>query len=322
MKKTVRIVSYVVGLVVLAGAAVFVWATVRVSGLRSAVVEAHSVDFPVPFPLTAQEQATLPASADPMSVALERAIERGGHLVGARYGCTECHGVDFGGGVMVDDPLLGRLLGPNITSGSGSKALDYDASDWDRAVRHGLTADGTRSFMPSVDFQMMSDQELSDVIAYIGSLPPVDAEVSEVALGPVGRVLVATGELPFSADLIGTHGAAHTVLPPRAAVTVDFGRHLAAVCSGCHSQDLAGGPVVGGDPGWPPAANLTPHVDGLAGWTLTDFRRVLLDGTKPDGTSVLAPMDALTPFAANMTEVEMEALWTYLESLPPVATPE
>jgi hypothetical protein len=78
---------------------------------------------------------------------------------------------------------------------------------------------------------------------------------------------------------------------------------------------------LGGDPSWPPARNLTPHADGLAGWTLDDFRRVLFQATRPDGTPIRAPMDAMVPFAENMTDVEIEALWAYLQSAPPAPTP-
>ena len=42
---------------------------------------------------------------------------------------------------------------------------DYEPADWDRIVRHGLLSDGRPAAMPSEDFQMMSDQELSDIIA-------------------------------------------------------------------------------------------------------------------------------------------------------------
>lgn len=322
MKKILRILSILVGAIVLAGVGTFTWASLRVSSLRSEIVETHAADFPIPFPLSAEERAALPAGADPVEVAHERAIERGAHLMTARYGCTECHGADLAGGVLLEDPLIGTILGPNITTGSGSKTLDYDATDWDRAVRHGVRADGTRSTMPSVDFMLMSDQELSDIISFIRTYPPVDAQVADVRLGPLGIFLAATGPLSFSADVIESHQTAHPALPPNSAISIEFGRHLAGVCVGCHGQNLAGGPIRGGDPSWPPAGNLTPHVDGLAGWTLADFRRVLLEATRPDGTSIQVPMDGMVGFGQNMTEVELEALWMYLRSLPPVTTPE
>ena len=318
MKKILRIALFALAFLLLAGVGTYVWASFRTGGLLTRTVETHDASFPVPFPLTPSERAALAPGEDPDAVALERAVERGRHLIESRYACVGCHGEDLGGGVMLEDFAIGRILGPNLTTGAGSRTLAYDASDWDRAVRHGVKPDGTRSVMPSIEFERMSDQELSDVIAYIRSCPPVDAEVPAVRLGPLGRILTATVGT-FSADEID-HSAAHVPLPPAATVSADFGRHLAGVCVGCHRQNLAGGPIVGGDPSWPEAANLTPHVDGLAGWTLADFRRVLVEARRPDGTGVRPPMSDIVPFAENMTDVEIEALWAYLQSLPATAT--
>ena len=159
--------------------------------------------------------------------------------------------------------MIGTLLGPNITTGRGSVTLEYQPTDWDRAVRHGVNRDGLPTVMPAEDFQRMSDQELSDVVAYIRSMPPVDNEVPRPRLGPLGTVLVATGALRLSAALIPTHTAAHSTLPPLTEVSVEFGQHVAGVCTGCHRADFSGGPIPGGDPSWPVARNLTPHEDAL-----------------------------------------------------------
>jgi hypothetical protein len=123
----------------------------------------------------------------------------------------------------------------------------------------------------------------------------------------------------LSADAIAAQGnAPHAVSPPQSAPTVEFGRHLAATCTGRHGQDLAGGPIVGGDPSWPPAANLTPHPEGLARWTSAQFARAIREGKRPDGTALLSPMSGVVPYAAKMSSAEVEALWMYLLSLPAV----
>jgi hypothetical protein len=38
-------------------------------------------------------------------------------------------------------------------------------------------------------------------------------------------------------------------------------------------------------------------------------------GKRPDGRSLAAPMSEVVPYARNLTEVEVEALWTYLRSI-------
>jgi mono/diheme cytochrome c family protein len=221
-------------------------------------------------------------------------------------------------------PLSGiwtNILGPNLTTGTGSRTVNYTAADWDRMVRHGVKPTGAGSPMPARDYFLMSDRELSDVVSYIRSLPPVNKEVPAVALGPVGKMLVATGQLPLSADMHPTaHVITHAVLPPATAPDATFGKHLAQTCSGCHGALFAGGPIIGGPPSWPPAANLTPT--GLAGWTFEDFQRVMREAKSKDGRALREPMSLMTKYGQSMTEVELQALWSYLQSLPPQATPK
>lgn len=313
-------IGVLVVLVLLAG--LLIWSGVAASNSLARTWEVHEVDFPIPFPLSEEERVELGVLEDSAAdrLARERAIERGRHLVEARYPCAGCHGEDLGGGVMVDAFPLATFLGPNLTAGEGGVTHDYRAADWDRIVRHGLLPDGRNAVMPSEDFLRMSDRELSDIVTYLQSLEPVDATVPAPSLGPLGKVLVATGQMRWSAELIGEHFADHPVDAPDAEVSVAFGEHLAGVCTGCHGPELTGGPISGGDPAWGPASNLTPHADGLAGWSYQDFRRAMIEGVRPDGTELVEPMTFIQPIADRMTDVEMEALWTYLSSLAPQPT--
>ena len=135
------------------------WAGMATSRLRAQTVETHSVDFPIPFPVDAAEVTSLGLTGEAANaLATQRAVERGTHLVSARYACTACHGQNFGGGVMVDAFPIGSLLAPNVTGGTGTRSAGYQPRDWDRIVRHGVLKDGHPSVMPSEDFQSMSDQ--------------------------------------------------------------------------------------------------------------------------------------------------------------------
>ena len=222
---------------------------------------------------------------------------------------------------MVDAFPIGTLLGPNLTSGAGSRTLAYTPRDWDRIVRHGVLPDGRPAVMPSEDFQLMSDQELSDIITYVRTLPAVNNTVPASTFGPLGTVLVAAGQMHFSAALIPSHSEPHARQPPAAAASAEFGRHLAGVCTGCHGADFSGGPIPGGDPSWPAARNITPDATGLRGWTYDQFVTALAKSERPDGTAVRLPMTFMAPFGASMTEVERQALWAYLQSLPAVSKP-
>lgn len=333
MKIALRVVAGLVLLLVLGAGGVYAWARHRDGVLLARRVATHHVDFPIPFPLTDGQLDSLRRArlaegvkGDPLagldidSIARTLAVARGDHLVHSRYGCVECHGKDFGGGVMVDNPVIGHLRAPNITAGTGGRTKDFTASDWDRIVRHGIKRDGLPAVMPSVDFRYMSDEELSDIVSYIRSLPTVDRTVPPPSLGPLGTVLMATGKLPLSVDEIPDHLAPHPRYPPPAEATAAFGKHLAGVCEGCHGPDLSGGPIPGGDPSWPPAMNLTPHADGLAGWSYDQFAAVLRTGERPDGTPLRSPMAGIIGYTQKMTDVEMRALWAYISTLPAVAS--
>jgi mono/diheme cytochrome c family protein len=316
------------------GGAAF-WAVSARDAALSQTFEVHAGSFPVPPPLTEAELAQLraeraPAPADPAAppvdplagldldaIALERAIARGKHLVEARYACVECHGDTFGGGTMIDDPAIGKVLGPNLTTGAGSATATYQPQDWDRKVRHGVRPDGHSGLMPSEDYVYMSDRELGDIVAYIRSLPPVDREVEPVTLGPVGTMLVATGQLAVATTRLEQRDQ-HEALPPEEGPTEEFGRHIAMTCVGCHRKDFSGGPILGAPPDWAPAANLTPHEQGLAGWTFEDFDKTMRSGVRPDGTPMKQPMIRMLRYGAATSEVEMRAMWAHLSSLPPV----
>src|SRR3954469_9967734 len=52
------------------------------------------------------------------------AVERGRHIVVTRA-CGDCHGRDFAGHKVIDDPMAGLLYGPNITRGAGGLPADF-----------------------------------------------------------------------------------------------------------------------------------------------------------------------------------------------------
>lgn len=274
-----------------------------------------------PTPDGAAEAATTPApSVDPLAgvdldaIALQRALARGKRYLESRAGCADCHGEDYGGKVVVDHPMLGKWVAPNITRGGVTK--DYEPEDWVRIIRHGIKPDGKPATMPSLDFTWFSDQEISDIAAYIEGLPPVDRVMPPSEFGPVFTFLMAFEKNQISAEFID-HAARRPVYPPAASVAnLSLGKHLAATCMGCHGPLLAGGKIAGGDPDWPPASNLTFHESGLAKWSLTDFQRALREGKRPDGR----PLDPVMPvsYTKNLGDAEIEALYLFFQSLPKV----
>src|SRR5262245_49896304 len=298
MKKALRVLA--VALLAVAGLALLAyglaWGIARSRYERQWV--AHDAEFPIPFPLTGVELATLRAESiaagapadDPLAgmdlegIARARAIERGERLVRTRVGCNGCHAADFGGAVLVDALPLGRWAAPNLTTGKGSVTRSYTASDWDHAVRHGLRQGGRTSSMPAVEFTNLSDRELSDIVAYIRSRPPVDRELPKMRYGPVFAFVFASSPDYVVAYRVD-HQKAHAREPPAPTPTAEFGEHLVQVCRGCHGPGLSGGKIQG-DPNMPVVANLTPDASGLRAWSEADFVRAIREGRRPDGSAI------------------------------------
>jgi mono/diheme cytochrome c family protein len=243
------------------------------------------------------------------------AVEMGHHLAISR-GCLSCHGQDLAGAVVIDDPAMGRISGPNLTRGRGGLPRFSD-EDFVRAIRHGVAADGHGLFlMPSADYSRMTENDVVDLIAYVKSVPPVDRESPPLRVGPVSRALLVAGKFTLAADIIDHDHLKPDVVEP--GPTVAYGRYLAVTCTGCHGENYSGGKIAIGPPSWPPAANLTPHPSGrLAQWTEADFVRALRTKRRPDGTE----LNAVMPSAfGQFTDIELEALWSFLKTLPPAPT--
>ena len=238
-------------------------------------------------------------------------IEAGQHMSVIR-GCIDCHGENLAGKVFFSDPALGEIIATNLTSGEGGTA-DYSAADWDRAIRYGIGPDSKPLlFMPSHEYYVLSDNDLSELIAYLRSLDPIDNPMPDSKVGLLARVLFLAGQFPLvPAEMINYDVSRSILVEPE--VSVEYGEYLAAGCVGCHGTDYAGGPIPGMPPDVSPAANLTPS-GRLGEWTETEFKDVLRTGVRPDGTLV----DPVMPFSAvgQMTDDELSALWLYLQSLP------
>jgi mono/diheme cytochrome c family protein len=336
MKRVLRVLGILLVVVILAAVGVFAYASMQTKArLARTWPDVKGMEVPVPWPLTAAEvaaireakqaeapapdAATPEAPPEPMAdvdltaIAMERAVERGKYLATVRLGCVECHGHDLAGTLVADAQPVWTWYAPNITRGGLTK--DFKSADWDRAIRHGVLPDGRSSTMPAGDYQRVSDKELSDLIAYAKSLPPSDKVQPATTIGPVGKILIGFHVMPINTEEID-HAKPHLEVPPEAAVSVEYGAHLASSCVGCHRSTYCGGKIAQGPPDWPPARNLTPAGE-LASWTEDDFLKTLRTGIRPNGEALKSPMAETTKTVGLMSDLELKAIFTFLKSLPP-----
>ena len=236
-------------------------------------------------------------------------IERGKHLVTAVVICDGCHGKDYSGELIDEGPLIARIAMSNLTSGKGGIGGQYTDADWARALRHGVRPNGkSLIIMPSSAFYNLNDADVAAIIAYLKSLPPIDNDLPKTQLGLIGRFFFLQEPALLSAASINHDAPRPAAVEP--AASKEYGEYLANICKNCHGNDLAGGEQV--DSG----VNLTPG-DELAHWTYDDFIQAMRFGLKPDGAQLDGEMMPWPSFQ-NMNDIELEALWLYLQSLPPI----
>ncbi|NWG06099.1 MAG: c-type cytochrome [Chloroflexi bacterium] len=232
-------------------------------------------------------------------------------------GCEACHGEHLQGVVYLDNPALGQVITPNLTSGRGGIGSQRTDLDLIRAIKHGLRPDGTPLlFMPSTEFYFLSDEDLGKVLAYIRSLPPVDNEPRPSALSFSGFIAM---NVVKSITFLPAELIPHDQPPPPApkpAVTAAYGEYLSLSCKVCHGLTLSGGEIPGFPAEWPSAPNLTSGAGGrLPTWGEKGFIDILRDGEKHG----LRINSLYMPWKSYrfMNDDELKAVYLYLMSLPP-----
>jgi mono/diheme cytochrome c family protein len=278
------------------------WIGIVIGGLVGAVVLAVVV-----LTLTTNARLKQVYDVKPKAVAIpadEASLKEGARL--ASIYCSGCHGPDFGGTDFFNEPPLAVVDATNLTRGSGGIGSSYTEEDWIRAIRHGVDPEGRPLFiMPSKDFNHFNDGDLGQLVAYLQSVPPVDRESTPFNPGPVGKILIALG---IFGDVLNAETIAHDERPPAPSpgVSVQYGQYLVNTfgCQTCHGENLGGG--TGPEPGAPPGPDLTAN--GNLG-KISDEDFILLVRV---ARSEYMPYESL----AKMSDDELRAIWSYLQSLP------
>jgi mono/diheme cytochrome c family protein len=199
----------------------------------------------------------------------------------------------------------------NLTSGLGGIGSVFTDANYVRAIRHGIGRDNkSLLIMPSEQYNRISDEDLGALIAYLKTVGPVDNELGESNLGPLGRVIavIAGGLLPASQI---DHSAARAPSPV-VGVSVGYGVYLAEICTVCHGDQLTGSKVPGNER--VDAPNITPG-GALGDWTKSQFINTIRSGITSQG-DLLDPRFMPWNRFTLMTEDELDAIWLYIQSLP------
>jgi cytochrome c553 len=240
-----------------------------------------------------------------------RAIQRGEHLSRAIAVCQLCHGINLGGKLAFEHPILGKGYTPNLTTGEGGIGTSYSVADWVRAIRHGVNREGKGLlFMPSDHYAHLTDRDIGAMIGYFKSLPPVNNARSRLELTVLAKLTIDLGlsgevvrakQIDHSASLSSYFNGKENT----AAYIVEVGG-----CTFCHGRDLRGGQ--GLEPGAPPGPDITSV--GLKSWNFDQFATVMRTGLRPDNSIIdyrFMPWQGYQ----NMTDAELRSVWDYLTAL-------
>lgn len=224
-------------------------------------------------------------------------VERG-RRVAKLNGCHDCHGDRMEGRLFHDEMPILRAWAPNLTLA----AAEQSDLELDRAIRHGVAADGRRLWvMPSFAFSQLSDQEATDLIAYLRSFPVTGERQPPIQVGHIGRLGLLLGKFRSEPAMLAKHGP--PVLPDYGPQHAQ-GRKLAQLCVECHGADLKGMELL-----------KTPDLTMVASYDGPAFTRLLHEGVAAGDRKLDGLMGgvARSRFSA-LTEAEIAALHAYLKA--------
>lgn len=295
---------------------------VMVVGLVITVLIRQNRKFNAPYP-------NIQASTD------SAVIQRGKYLVYGPAHCADCHGpagsddqvnkgleVPLSGGKIFKLPI-GNIHVSNITADKETGIGNVPDSTIARSLRYGVGRDG-RALIDFMPFHNTSDEDLSAIISYIRTLPPVKNEVLKNSFNMLGRILKA-----FVITPVGPDGeVAKTV---KADSTAEYGKYLAmyvANCRGCHTnRDLKTGKYIGpfyaggfameslSDPKFifhTPNITPDPATGHMAGWSESVFLNRFRNGKNyPQSPMPWGPF-------SRMSDMEIKAIYRFLKTLEPI----
>ncbi len=263
------------------------------------------------------------------------AVENGRYLVYGPAHCAYCHttkdkwaALDAGEYVPLSggnywDFEIGRITSPNLTPDLETGIGSYTDAELKRALRANVSQKG-RALFPLMDFHLMSDQDMHDIIAYLRSQPPLANEVPDNRFNLLGKAVMSFGMGPVDWGMDAPR------YRPSGDDIIAYGAYLAnnvTACMACHTKrDLKDGSYIGeryaggfpmpsSEPGMVYVTpNITPDPETgiMHGWTEDAFVQRFLAGR--------VYHDSPMPWAAyaRMKEEDLRAIYAYLIALDPV----
>lgn len=275
----------------------------------------------------------LPQSA---LAALPEGDPQHGETVFWAAGCASCHAearakgeerLRLGGGQVLETDF-GDFSVPNISPDSADGIGSWSLGDFANAIQRGISPDGRHYYpaFPYASYIRMRPQDVSDLWAYLQTLPPVSGRAPPHHLAFPYNLRRGLGlwKLAFLTS-------APAVVLAAGDPQLDRGQYLVEAlghCGECHTpRNFAGAMDTGRWLGGAPAAEgdgRVPNITtggGTADWSAGDLAYYFESGFTPDFDTVGGAMVEVQANLAMLQAGDREAIAGYLKAIPPVGPP-
>lgn len=264
------------------------------------------------------------------------ALLKQGHYLAIAADCAACHTdpetkKTFAGGYAIHSPM-GVIYSTNITPSRQYGIGSYSEAQFEQAVRHGIRGDGSHLYpaMPYTSYSGLTDQDIHALYYYFThGVKPVEQANRPTQLSfPFnireamwGWNLLFLKQKPYQND-------------PSQSPEWNRGKYLVANlehCGECHTprntlmgSETGSAQYSGAALGSWFAPNLTSdHLSGLGSWQRDQLITYLKTGHVAGKAQAAGPMaEAITNSLQYLSDDDIGAIVTYLQSLPPVSEPD
>ncbi len=231
----------------------------------------------------------------------------------------------LGGGLALATPF-GTFHVPNISPHKQDGIGAWRVKDFVRAMREGIGPGETHLYpaFPYASYQRMSPADLTDLHAFIMTLPPVEGRVRDHELKFPFTVRRGIGlwDLAFLDGKLFMPDPSKSASWNRGAYLVNGPGH----CAECHSERNFAGAIIPDRrlraaptrKGKGVVPNITPSPSGIGGWTEEEVVTLLKTGDTPNFDTVGGPMADVVRNTAQLSEADRAAMAEYILSLPPL----
>lgn len=309
MKRVLKVIAWLLGAVVLIIAGLLIW-----------------IYFSAP-PVYKIEPVSIELTEDSLHLATGQKI--------VENVCAYCHrGTDgtLSGFLFTKDEGFGTVYAPNITRHETSGIGRYSDAELATLIRTGIKQNGEFAG-PFMMFPNMTDDDLEGIIRYLRSDVPSTTPSPQIHQSERSLMAKVAYKLGIFKPSVARTDLKST---PPPSDSLAFGKYLALTryeCFSCHSADFetndihnpesSPGFMAGGNPikdrthKMVLSRNITMHPEqGIGAWTKDQFEMALRGGVRPDGTILSEAMPRMGALDAD----EINAIWTYLQTVPVLET--